>query len=77
MGISVAGGIYGVAVAQTVWRIEVGIPLHALFADIRYANLSVKAVYGICNVKVWVCSDALSVRCRRTQETVRGGGRLG
>lgn len=49
----------------------------SLFADIRYANLSVKAVYGICNVKVWVCSDALSVRCRRTQETVRGGGRLG
>ncbi|AUG34166.1 30S ribosomal protein S3 [Candidatus Hodgkinia cicadicola] len=78
VGISVAGlkasysgRIYGVAMAQTVWHIEGRIPLHTLSADIRYANLSIKTVYGICNVKVWVCLDDLSVR-RRTQETVQG-----
>ncbi|AIC63820.1 30S ribosomal protein S3 [Candidatus Hodgkinia cicadicola] len=79
VGISVAGlkasysgRIYGVAMAQTVWHIEGRIPLHTLSADIRYANLSVKTVYGICNVKVWVCLDDLSVRRRQAQETVQG-----
>ncbi|XXM93273.1 MAG: 30S ribosomal protein S3 [Candidatus Hodgkinia cicadicola] len=69
---SYSGRIYGIAIAQTVWHIEGRIPLHTLSADIRYANLSVKTVYGICNVKVWVCIDDLSIRRRQTQETVQG-----
>ncbi|ATY93567.1 30S ribosomal protein S3 [Candidatus Hodgkinia cicadicola] len=69
---SYAGRIYGVTIAQTVWHIEGRIPLHTLSADIRYANLSVKTVYGICNVKVWVCIDDLSTSRRKTQETVQG-----
>ncbi|XXN13744.1 MAG: 30S ribosomal protein S3 [Candidatus Hodgkinia cicadicola] len=69
---SYSGRIYGVAIAQTVWHIEGRIPLHTLSADIRYANLSVKTVYGICNVKVWVCLDDLSARRQQTQETVQG-----
>ncbi len=49
---SYSGRIYGIAIAQTVQRIEGRVPLHTLSADIRYANLSVKTVCGICNVKV-------------------------
>ncbi|XXN19707.1 MAG: 30S ribosomal protein S3 [Candidatus Hodgkinia cicadicola] len=69
---SYAGRIYGVTIAQTVWHIEGRIPLHTLSADIRYANLSVKTVYGVCNVKVWVCIDDLSASRRKTQKTIQG-----
>ncbi|AUG91390.1 30S ribosomal protein S3 [Candidatus Hodgkinia cicadicola] len=79
VGVSVAGlkashsgRIYGVAVAQAVWHIDGRIPLHTLSADVRYASLSIKTVYGICNVKVWVCLDDLSVCRRQTQKAVQG-----
>lgn len=55
---SYAGRIYGVDIAQTVWHSEGRIPLHTLSADIRYASVSVKTNYGICNVKVWICFAA-------------------
>ncbi|XXM90098.1 hypothetical protein AADW59_00685 [Candidatus Hodgkinia cicadicola] len=73
---SYSGRIYGVAIAQTVWHIEGRIPLHTLAADIRYATLSVKTVYGICNVKVWVCLNDISTRYRKTQKTIQGENKI-
>ncbi|XXM93571.1 hypothetical protein AAHH88_00545 [Candidatus Hodgkinia cicadicola] len=68
---SCSGRIYGVSIAQTVWHIEGRIPLHTLAADVRYANLSVKTVCGVCNVKVLVCLNDLSTSRIKTQEAVQ------
>ncbi|MFP3038192.1 MAG: 30S ribosomal protein S3 [Candidatus Hodgkinia cicadicola] len=65
---SYAGRIYGVDIAQTVWHIEGRVPLHTLSADIRYASVSVKTNYGICNVKVWVCVSDFTAERIEAQE---------
>ncbi|WGS83400.1 MAG: hypothetical protein P3M74_00365 [Candidatus Hodgkinia cicadicola] len=69
---SYSGRIYGVTIAQTVWHIEGRIPLHTLAADVRYSNLSVRTVCGVCNVKVWVCLNDLSTSRVKAQEAVQG-----
>ncbi len=69
---SYAGRIYGVDIAQTVWHIEGRIPLHTLAADVRYASVSTKTNYGVCNVKVWVCANDPSAQPLEAQEAVQG-----
>ncbi|MFP3018910.1 MAG: 30S ribosomal protein S3 [Candidatus Hodgkinia cicadicola] len=54
---SYSGRIYGVDIAQTTWHIEGRIPLSTFTADIKYASVHVRTNYGICNVKVWVCTS--------------------
>ncbi len=59
---SYSGRINGIDIAQTVWHIEGRIPLHTLSADVRYASVSIKTNYGICNVKVWICVNDFTTK---------------
>jgi small subunit ribosomal protein S3 len=52
--IQVSGRLNGAEIARTEWVREGRVPLHTLRADIDYAYLTAKTIYGILGVKVWI-----------------------
>jgi small subunit ribosomal protein S3 len=52
--IQVSGRLNGAEIARTESTREGKVPLHTLRADIDYAYLTAKTIYGILGVKVWI-----------------------
>ena len=49
------GRLGGADIARTEQYKEGRIPLHTLRADIDYASVAAKTIYGLIGVKVWIC----------------------
>lgn len=52
--ISCSGRLGGAEMSRTEWYREGRVPLHTLRADIDYACVEAKTVYGLIGVKVWI-----------------------
>ncbi len=52
--INCAGRLGGTEMSRTEWYREGRVPLHTLRADIDYACVEAKTVYGLIGVKVWI-----------------------
>ncbi|NJN75323.1 MAG: 30S ribosomal protein S3 [Synechococcaceae cyanobacterium RL_1_2] len=52
--IQVSGRLNGAEIARTEWTREGRVPLHTLRADIDYAYVTAKTIYGILGIKVWI-----------------------
>ncbi len=52
--IQVSGRLNGAEIARTEWTREGRVPLHTLRANIDYAYVTAKTIYGILGIKVWV-----------------------
>ncbi|HUI29104.1 MAG TPA: 30S ribosomal protein S3 [Candidatus Acidoferrales bacterium] len=50
-----AGRLGGAEIARTEQYREGRVPLHTLRADIDYASLAARTIYGLIGVKVWIC----------------------
>jgi small subunit ribosomal protein S3 len=50
-----AGRLGGAEIARTEQYREGRVPLHTLRADIDYASVPAKTIYGLIGVKVWIC----------------------
>ncbi|MGO9481066.1 MAG: 30S ribosomal protein S3 [Candidatus Kryptoniota bacterium] len=50
-----AGRLGGAEIARTEQYREGRVPLHTLRADIDYASVSARTIYGLIGVKVWIC----------------------
>ena len=52
--IQVSGRLNGAEIARTEWTREGRVPLHTLRANIEYAYVTAKTIYGILGIKDWV-----------------------
>ncbi len=52
--ISCSGRLGGAEMSRTEWYREGRVPLHTLRADIDYACIEAKTLYGLIGVKVWI-----------------------
>ena len=52
--IQVSGRLNGAEIARTEWTREGRVPLHTLRANIDYAYVTAKTIYGILGIKVWI-----------------------
>ena len=50
-----AGRLGGAEIARTEQYREGRVPLHTLRADIDYASVAARTIYGLIGVKVWIC----------------------
>ncbi len=50
-----AGRLGGAEIARTAQYREGRVPLHTLRADIDYARVAARTIYGLIGVKVWIC----------------------
>ncbi len=50
-----AGRLGGAEIARTEQYREGRVPLHTLRADIDYARVAARTIYGLIGVKVWIC----------------------
>ncbi len=50
-----AGRLGGSEIARTEQYREGRVPLHTLRADIDYASVAARTIYGLIGVKVWIC----------------------
>ncbi len=53
------GRLGGADIARTEQYKEGRIPLHTLRADIDYASVAAKTIYGLIGVKVWICKGEI------------------
>ncbi len=72
---SYSGRLYGIDIAQTVWHLEGRVPLSSISANIYYSNLRLFTMYGVCNIKAWVCQKIVRTRKTKTQKAVQGKGK--
>lgn len=54
-----AGRLGGAEIARTEQYKEGRIPLHTLRADIEYATITARTIYGAIGIKVWVCKGEI------------------
>lgn len=54
-----AGRLGGAEIARTEQYKEGRIPLHTLRADIDYASVTARTIYGAIGIKVWVCKGEI------------------
>ncbi|MBU2471496.1 MAG: 30S ribosomal protein S3, partial [Bacteroidetes bacterium] len=54
-----AGRLGGAEIARTEQYKEGRIPLHTLRADIDYATVTARTIYGAIGIKVWVCKGEI------------------
>ena len=54
--INCSGRLGGAEIARMEWYREGSVPLHTLRADIDYALAEAHTTYGVCGVKVWICT---------------------
>ncbi len=50
-----SGRLGGAEIARTEQYREGRVPLHTLRADIDYASVAARTIYGLIGVKVWIC----------------------
>jgi len=50
-----AGRLGGAEIARTEQYREGRVPLHTLRADIDYASVAARTIYGLIGIKVWIC----------------------
>jgi small subunit ribosomal protein S3 len=55
--IQISGRLNGNDIAHTEWKKDKKMPLHTLNANINYSFQSVKTIYGILGVKIWIYSN--------------------
>ncbi len=53
------GRLGGAEIARTEQYKEGRIPLHTLRADIEYATITARTIYGAIGIKVWVCKGEI------------------
>ena len=52
--IQISGRLNGAEIARSEWSKEGRMPLQTLRADIDYAHVYAKTIYGILGIKVWL-----------------------
>jgi len=55
--VQVCGRLNGADRSKTDWFREGQVPLHSLKDKVDYSTASAFTVYGVCGIKVWVCSN--------------------
>lgn len=62
MKIQISGRLNGAEIARSEWSKEGRMPLQTLRADIEYAHVYAKTIYGILGIKVWLFKGEITLK---------------